>query len=126
MPWFYQILRNGITDAYRRKKRLQETSLTWDFDVEEDSMPEQQVCERFRPLVGALKPEYRDLIIALDLDRESTEEATHRLGITPNNLKVRHHRARQALRQRLEETCRVCAKHHCLDCTCGTGDRTSS
>ena len=26
---------------------------------------------------------------------------------------------RQQLRQRLEETCRTCAEHGCLDCTCG-------
>jgi len=40
------------------------------------------------------------------------------LGITPNNLKVRRHRARQQLRERLEEVCRTCAKHGCLDCSC--------
>ena len=31
---------------------------------------------------------------------------------------VRLHRARKALRLRLEETCRACADHGCLDCTC--------
>lgn len=41
------------------------------------------------------------------------------LGRNANNLRVRHHRARQQLRERLEQTCRLCAKHGCLDCTCG-------
>jgi hypothetical protein len=30
--------------------------------------------------------------------------------------------ARQALKQRLEETCRICAVHGCLDCTCQSGE----
>jgi hypothetical protein len=30
------------------------------------------------------------------------------------------------LRKRLEETCRVCAVHHCLDCTCGLTTALSS
>jgi RNA polymerase sigma-70 factor (ECF subfamily) len=29
------------------------------------------------------------------------------------------HRARQALRRRLEESCGTCAEHACLDCSCG-------
>ena len=119
VPWFYTILRNGIADSHRRRARLSETSLPQDFDTEDDYSEERQICECFRPLVGALKPEYRDLITALDLDQESPEHVSQRLGITPNNLKVRHHRARRDLRRRLEETCRVCAEHHCFDCTCG-------
>lgn len=43
------------------------------------------------------------------------------LGITRNNLKVRRYRARQQLRERLEETCQACAEQGCLDCTCSTG-----
>jgi RNA polymerase sigma-70 factor (ECF subfamily) len=31
---------------------------------------------------------------------------------------VRLHRARQALRNNLEQACGVCTKHGCLNCTC--------
>ena len=63
--------------------------------------PEEEavLCACFVPLVGALKPEYAELIELLDLRGEVTEAAAARLGITPNNLKVRRHRARQALPQ---------------------------
>ena len=76
------------------------------------------LCECFRGLIPTLKAEYAELIEALDLGAESPEAAARRLGITSNNLKVRRHRARQALRKRLDETCRSCAEHGCLDCTC--------
>jgi RNA polymerase sigma-70 factor (ECF subfamily) len=59
------------------------------------------------------------LIRQLDLGDASPESVASALGVTPNNLRVRHHRARQQLRERLEQTCRLCARHGCLDCHCG-------
>ena len=73
-------------------------------------------------LAGFSVPEPRLLVIS-PYDKnaiKAIEKAIQAsdLGITPNNLKVRRHRARRALRARLEETCRICAAHGCLDCTC--------
>jgi RNA polymerase sigma-70 factor, ECF subfamily len=128
VPWFYRVLQNAIVDAYRRRgvERAHVTGLDpQDADALEAEAvaPEDEavLCACFQPLVGALKPEYAELIQSLDLRGEAPEAAAERLGITANNLKVRRHRARQALRKRLEETCRVCATHHCLDCTCDRG-----
>lgn len=45
-----------------------------------------------------MKPEYAELIEAMDLGSETPEAAAERLEITRNNPKVRHHRARQQLR----------------------------
>ena len=128
VPWFYRVLQNAIVDAYRRRgvERAHITGLDpQDADAlgaveAEAATPEEEavLCACFEPLVGELKPEYADLIESMDLRGEAPEAAAARLGITPNNLKVRRHRARQALRKRLEETCGVCAEHHCLDCTC--------
>ena len=70
---------------------------------------------------AALHPEaglYAEVIQALDLDDNEPEEVAGRFGISRGNLKVRHHRARQQLRSRLEESCRICAEHGCLDCSC--------
>jgi len=118
VPWFYTILRNAITDSYRQRGKAREVELPPEFDVADEPEMERRLCECFSALLPAIKPEYAELIESLDLGDEAPEAAARRLGITANNLKVRHHRARQALRQRLDETCRVCARHHCLDCTC--------
>jgi hypothetical protein len=40
------------------------------------------------------------------------------LGLTPNNLAVRLHQARQALRKRLEQTCETCPTHGFRNCAC--------
>lgn len=119
VPWFYSILRNAVTDAYRQSDKVREVGLPPEFDVAEDEPEiERRLCECFAALLPSIKPEYAELIESLDLGDDEPENTARRLGITANNLKVRHHRARQALRRRLDETCRVCAQHHCLDCTC--------
>jgi RNA polymerase sigma-70 factor (ECF subfamily) len=119
IPWFFVVLRNAVTDAYRRQGRepqLADIGLAESFP----NTPEERrtACACFETLLPALKPEYAELIETIDLGEETPEQARQRLGLSATNLKVRHHRARQALRRKLEETCRVCAEHHCLDCTC--------
>lgn len=123
LPWFYRILNNAVIDVYRRKHV--ESAHLEPYSEEKDLAitPEEEanLCSCFRELIPTLKPEYAELIEALDLSEGNPKKVAEELGITPNNLKVRRHRARQALRERLEETCRSCAIHGCLDCTCKHG-----
>jgi RNA polymerase sigma factor (sigma-70 family) len=123
LAWFYRLLHNAAVDAYRRRGVRSERMPTVDLATAGDIVApaaeaDPVACACFRALLPSLKPEYADLIEHLDLGAETPDQAAARLGITSNNLKVRHHRARQALRHRLEQTCRTCAAHHCLDCTC--------
>ncbi len=121
--WVFRIVRNAIADSYRAEGRrarreagtpVEPTTVTPDLTA---------VCQCFEALLPTLKPEYAEVIRALELEEQSTETVARRLGVTRANLKVRRHRARQQLKQRLEETCRTCASHGCLDCSCrpGTG-----
>lgn len=122
VSWLYRIIRNAITDAYRRHaaaaRRLEAYALEEAAAAPTDE-DEVALCVCFEALLPTLKPEYAELIERMDLGGAGAEEMAEWLGITRNNLKVRHHRARQQLRERLEETCRTCAEHGCLDCTCG-------
>ncbi len=121
VPWFYRILRNGIIDAYRRRDvRQRRTTSLGELDVAEemDDATDRALCECFAALIPTLRPEYGEVLTALDLGSEQPADVARRLGITTNNLKVRRHRARAALRERLKETCRTCSVHGCLDCTC--------
>jgi RNA polymerase sigma-70 factor, ECF subfamily len=51
--------------------------------------------------IAALPPPYRAVLILRDLEGFSTAETAEALGLTPITVKVRLHRARLALRQRL-------------------------
>ena len=122
LSWFFRILRNAIVDEYRKRgvagRHVDPAGALPDVpDLSGED--EKTICSCFRALLPALKPEYAELIEALDLAEEAPEAVAQRLGITTNNLKVRRHRARQALRQQLENACGTCAQGNCIgDCTC--------
>lgn len=118
--WFYRILRRSIVDLYRRCAANQSAleKLEREFNNPPDAEDERVACRCVETLIPTLKPDYAELIQRLDLGNETPEQVGVALGMTANNLRVRHHRARQQLRERLEQTCRMCAKHGCLDCTC--------
>ena len=120
LPWFYRVLQNAIVDAYRRRGVEQAHVVVGEApETAAESEDDSELCACFEGLIPTLKSEYAELIQSVELGSEPPAVTAARLGITQNNLKVRRHRARQALRQKLEETCRTCADHGCLDCTCG-------
>lgn len=122
VAWFYALLRNATTDHFRA--RAVETAARERLGREspEATLPQAEaeaaLCDCFRALLPGLKPEYRELIEAVDLGDAEPTAVAERLGITPNNARVRLHRARRALRRELELACRTCAEHGCLDCSC--------
>lgn len=123
--WFYRILRRTIIDFHRRRDTRQRAleDLQRELQVPPGEEEERLVCRCIDKLLSTLTPQYADLIRRLDLEEEDPRSVADRLGVTMNNLNVRAHRARRQLRQRLEESCRVCAEHGCLDCHCENTQR---
>lgn len=123
VAWFYRLLRNAITDYYRHKaagKRAMESYARGAPEADLDADLERVVCACIHDLIPNLKPEYADLIRRVDLGEESVGSLADELGLTAANARVRLHRARAALRKELERSCRTCATHGCLDCTCSS------
>lgn len=126
VSWFYRILRNAVVDYYRSHasdRRKVEGLLDELVTSGEDKMPgldevRPTLCACLAPLVTQLRPAYAELIRRIDLEGESPAAVARELKVTSNNLTVRLHRARQALRATLEQTCGICTKHGCLNCTC--------
>jgi RNA polymerase sigma-70 factor (ECF subfamily) len=119
VAWFYRLLRNAITDHFRRKdaesRALEARAL--DARVPEAEARE-AVCACIHDLLAALKPEYADMIRRVDLEEAGIAVAAAERAITPNNARVLLHRARKALRRELERSCGTCTEHGCLDCSC--------
>lgn len=121
IPWFYRIVQRAIADTYRKHRREQQAYRNYAEAAEEASLsPEdrQMICRCFQELLPTLRPAYRHLIEAIDLNGKRPKEVAQELGITPNNLHVRLHRARRQLRQRLETACTFCPDHSYFDCAC--------
>jgi RNA polymerase sigma factor (sigma-70 family) len=128
VAWFYRLLRNAVVDFYRHRdaeqRAMDRHARELEVTTERDSDLHEAVCQCVHGLIPTLKPEYAEVLRAVEMDGEAIATVADRLGITSGNASVRLHRARQALKQRLEASCGTCTEHGCLDCTCsGMADR---
>lgn len=120
--WLYQVVRNAVTDTYRRRATAARNREAFEDEVRSEAVAmspddEARACACLLTLVPALTPSYAAVVEA-DLAGADEGDLADRLGITKNNLKVRRHRAHRQLRERVEQTCRTCAAHGCVDCSC--------
>ena len=124
VPWFYATLRNAVVDRYRRDQSRNRAleALAHELDRERDaaSDTDREICACVTRVAATLKPEYADALARVEVGGATLKEYAAEAGLTPNNAGVRVHRARQALKARLKESCGLCAEHGCVDCTCGS------
>jgi len=106
-------------DAYRQRGAKQAALEKLQTELEHDGPEaERTLCACLERLLPTLNPDYAELLRRVELQGELVSQVGRALGLTANNATVRLHRARVQLKERLEQTCRLCAKHGCLDCTC--------
>lgn len=120
VAWFYRVLRNAVVDHYRRSGAERNARAQLEAETEASLEPElhDNLCTCVSAVLPDLKPEYADIVTAVELRERSIIEVALEKGLTANNATVRLHRARAALRRRLVEVCGVCSEHGCIDCTC--------
>ncbi len=128
VPWFYQVLRNALTDHWRRRgtERAALDRLALELVETHEPAPElaAELCGCVEALLPALDPAAAEVLRRIDLAGERAVDYARSEAITANAATVRLHRARRALRQRLLQSCGVCASHGCLDCGCRSGERS--
>lgn len=118
--WLHRIVVNTALMKLRSRRRRREESideLLPRFDdeghwIEPRSQPEasietalerRETREMVRRAIDRLPVNYRSVLVLRDIEERDTDEAAVLLGLTPNAVKVRLHRARQALRTLLEQ-----------------------
>ena len=122
VAWFYRLLRNSVVDHFRQRdteRRALERLAAMDFeaDVPEPEC-ERAICRCVTNLLPTLPDDYSTLLRQVDLEGASIAEISAATGLTPNNSRVKLHRARKALRKQVQRSCGSCAEHGCLDCNC--------
>ena len=124
VAWFYRVLRNALVDHHRHRAAASraEKEIAATAPAAADPELEETVCSCVNDLVPTLKPEYAEIVKAVDLESASIGDVAGRLGVTSNNATVRLHRARKALKERLVSNCGHCAENGCVDCSCKKSD----
>lgn len=126
-PWMRRILENTVIDYVRtesKQRKIEERQLTDDF---QKSVADTQdpfdviICMCLYKLLPTMDSKYADILRRIDLVGEDRNKVAASLNTSLENVRVRLHRARQALRLRLEETCRTCPIHGYFDCNCDYG-----
>lgn len=121
VAWFYRLLRNAVIDHHRRlaasNRKLERLEHELE-SVSADTDLSASVCGCVRQLAETLKPEYAEALRRIELDGVTVRDYATEAGITNSNAAVRVFRARQALRNRVTQSCGTCAEHGCLDCSC--------
>jgi len=109
--WLHRIVVNAALTRLRRRRRRPEEPLG---DAPEEHMPadwasspEELLARRqarsvVRIALGHLPRNHRLVLELRDIEELDTETTAERLGISPNAVKTRLHRARRALRALLE------------------------
>jgi RNA polymerase sigma factor (sigma-70 family) len=123
-PWFYRLLRNAAIDHHRRQatasRRLE--AFTREFETRNDAAPdiETRICGCVSRLATTLKPEYAEVLNAVDVKGMPVHAFARDRGLSVSNAGARVFRARRALKKRVLESCRACAEQGCLDCSCAS------
>jgi len=78
-----------------------ESSVGW-CESAETALQRAETCNLVRAAIARLPETYRVVLMLRDIEELSTEEVAAMLGTTPNAVKIRLHRGRQALRTLLD------------------------
>jgi RNA polymerase sigma-70 factor (ECF subfamily) len=127
--WLGRVLASTIADHQRRAVRSRRREVAMDQSnienvaVEPDGELDGAVCNCLYKLLPTLKPDYAEVVWRADILGEPRDRVAASLGTTLNNVTVRIHRGRRALKKRLEEMCLTCPVHGFLDCRCDEAER---
>jgi RNA polymerase sigma-70 factor (ECF subfamily) len=117
--WLHRIVMNAALMKLRSRRRKPEESIdnllptfledghrenagpVWK-ETAESVLQQRETRTLVRECIDRLPESYRTVLLLRDIEELDTEEAAQLLGISPNAVKIRLHRARQALRTLLD------------------------
>lgn len=121
LGWSYTVLKSVLNDHFRHKaagKRVHQQFVDDFLTVRpaHEDVPHRADCQCLHRLLPSLRTEYVTVLSRVDLAGESHATVARALGITTGNLRVRLHRARQALKKSLRVSCDECRMNDCFSC----------
>lgn len=118
--WFYVILRHAVSDALRQRTRHDEgldryCNMTV---APEPIEPVQNLCACGDEIMASLPETWQDVLRMVDVEDQSVEVVARKLKTSPNNVRVKVHRARARMRDSIESHCGISSFEACWSCEC--------
>jgi RNA polymerase sigma factor (sigma-70 family) len=98
--WLFRIIERECYRLFHARDRLQALDETLDAVLRQDPMP-LALRQDLVTAIATLPEPYRKILIMRDVDELSAPEAAEQLGISPEAVKSRLHRARSMVREHL-------------------------
>jgi RNA polymerase sigma factor (sigma-70 family) len=105
----YTSIRNRIIDIMRKPKKATPIAIDSEFsEIAEmlqqsaESEPSEEMIALLNNCIQKLKPGYRDIIVAVDIEGYSYKEISNETGIPEGTLMSRRHRAMSILHKKIE------------------------
>lgn len=119
--WLSLVLRSVIADHFRANARTHKALESYSAEAAlmiDDEEIDFVICACLYKMLPTLNDDYADLLWRVDLIGDDRTVVASDLGLTENALRVKLHRARRAMRKRLEQTCLTCIDHGFFQCAC--------
>lgn len=110
--WLFSIVRHLSSESPGRATGEVPANVAAESDEAPDS------CNCVMKQVESLPKPQAELLQRVTVDGAQISDVAKELGVTPNALWVRLHRAREALKTQLEQHCGTTSFRACLDCGC--------
>lgn len=121
--WIYRIFRNEIADHFRRLavRSRRTAALPEEITAQQPTRVRTdppRVCSCAGEELANLRPNYAEALRAMEMGDQTITTYAVRKRVSVNSATVLLHRARKALRGRLQARCGTCAGSGCFDCGC--------
>lgn len=118
--WLGTTLRNTLTDHYRRRATRNRGAEAYAIETKvlEPTTEEfdEPACSCITAAMQKLDPTQAELLSRLELRDEPRVAVAADLGVSLNTLRVRAHRSRMALKNKIAEICPICGDGQFMQC----------
>lgn len=109
VPWFYKVLRNAAIDRHRRKGAEERALAAFTQELADAAQPDEEfhreICACVGRLANTLKPEYTEVLRAVDVEETPVKTFAQTAGLTASNAACQALPGARALRKQVTASC---------------------
>jgi RNA polymerase sigma-70 factor, ECF subfamily len=118
--WFYQILRNTLTDEFRNAKRTERRNEEYAAEVKPflDPATEESLCRCVLGLLDDLAPTEKKILEGHFFDGKKFKDLSAEFNQSEGAIRIKAQRARERLKESLRRCCKMTSFGEASGCEC--------